>query len=346
MKGILENQAPLVISGKLNPFPDTFLVDLKMTFRNMDLVTLTPYSGKYAGYTIQKGILSLELQYLIVKQDLNSQHRVFLDQLTLGDQVESPEATTLPVKLAISLLKDRKGQIKLDLPVTGNLDDPKFSTGRIILKILKNILVKAATSPFALLGAVLGGGEELSYLEFEYGSSTIPGPEEKKLSDLAKVLFERPSLKMEIEGHVDIERDKEELRNTLFQRKVKTQKWKDMGKKAMAEIPLDEVVIKPEEYPKYLKKAYKAGKFPKPRNFLGIAKALPVPEMEKLLFTHIEVTTDDLRLMALERAQNVKEYLLKTNKVTADRLFLTEPKSLPPEKKEKVKDSRVDFRIQ
>jgi hypothetical protein len=107
MKGILENQAPLVISGKLNPFPDTFLVDLKMTFKNMDLVTLTPYSGKYAGYTIQKGMLSLELQYLIVKQELNSQHRVFLDQLTLGDQVESPEATTLPVKLAISLLKDR-----------------------------------------------------------------------------------------------------------------------------------------------------------------------------------------------------------------------------------------------
>jgi hypothetical protein len=137
-------------------------VDLKTTFKNLDLVTQTPYSGKYAGYTIQKGMLSLELQYLILKQELNSQHRVFLDQLTLGDQVESPEATTLPVKLAISLLKDRKGQIRLDLPVTGNLDDPKFSAGRVILKILKNILVKAATSPFALLGAVLGRREELS----------------------------------------------------------------------------------------------------------------------------------------------------------------------------------------
>jgi hypothetical protein len=345
LKGNLETQAPLVISGKLNPFPGSFLLDLKMTFDDIDLVSLTPYSGKYAGYRIQKGKLSLDVEYLIVKQELDSRHRVFLDQLTLGDQVDSPEATKLPVKLAIALLKNRKGEIELDLPVTGNVDDPEFSVAGVILKILKNILVKAATSPFALLGAVLGGGEELSYIEFDYGHSVIPPQEEEKLTNLAKVLFERPALKMEIAGHVDPERDREELRTILFQRKLKAQKLKDTVGKGKAEIKVDEVVVTSEEYPKYLKKAYKAEKFPKPRNFLGIAKKIPEAEMEKLMYTHIEVTKDNLRLLALERAKNVRDHLLTSGKVEANRLFLTEPESLPPEKSEKGKNSRVDLRI-
>ena len=345
LKGNLENQAPLVISGKLNPFPDTLLVDLKATFKDIDLVSLTPYSGKYAGYTIRKGKLSLDLKYLIVKQELNSRHRVFLDQLTLGDHVDSPEATTLPVRLAIALLKDRKGEIELNLPVTGNINDPEFRVGSVIFKILKNILVKAATSPFALLGAILGGGEEISFLEFEYGSFAIPPTGEKKLSQLSKVLYERPALNMEIEGHADIERDKEELRNIFFHRKVKAQKLKDIVRKGNTAITVEEVVVTPEEYPKYLKKAYKREKFPKPRNFLGLAKSLPVPEMEKLMFTHIEVTTDDLRLLALQRAQNVSDYLQTKGKVEAKRLFLIEPASLQPEKNERLKESRVNFRI-
>jgi uncharacterized protein involved in outer membrane biogenesis len=345
LKGNLENQAPLVISGKLNPFPDTFLVDLKAAFKDIDLVSFNPYSGKYAGYKIRKGKLSVDLQYLIVKKKLDARHHILLDQLTLGDNVDSPEATSLPVKLAISLLKNRKGEIELDLPVTGDLGDPEFRIGSVILKILKNLLVKAATSPFALLGAIAGGGEELSYLEFEYGRAAIPTPGEEKLSGLAKVLFERPALKMEIEGHVDPEKDREELRTILFRRKLKAQKLKDTGEKGKAGIPVDEVVVTSEEYPKYLKRAYKSEKFPKPRNFLGIAKDIPVPEMEKLMHDNIEVTKDDLRLLALQRAENVRDYLQKKGKVEANRLFLIEPDTLQPGKKEKGKDSRVNFRI-
>jgi hypothetical protein len=345
LEGNLGKQAPLVIAGKLNPFPDKLYVDLKVTFKDLDLVPVTPYSGKYAGYTIRKGKLSVDLHYLIVGSELDSLHRVSLDQLTLGDRVDSPEATTLPVKLGIALLKDRKGVIELNLPVTGNLSDPQFRVSGVILKILKNILVKAATSPFALLGAIAGGGEELSYLEFEYGSAAIPRPGEEKLSGIAKVLFERPALKMEIEGHVDPEKDGEELRTILFQRKLKAQKLKDTVGKGKAGIAVDEVVITPEEYPKYLKMAYKAEKFPKPRNFLGIAKSIPVPEMEKLMYDNIEVTKDDLRLLAMQRAQNVSDYLQAKGNVEANRLFLVEPASLQPEKKEKLKGSRVNFRI-
>jgi hypothetical protein len=225
------------------------------------------------------------------------------------------------------------------------LSDPEVRIGGVILQILKNLLVKAATAPFALLGAIAGGGEELSYLEFDYGSAAIPPPGQEKLSGLAKILFERPALKMEIEGHVDPEKDREELREILFQRKVKAQKLKDTVGRGKAEISVDKVVVTPEEYPKYLKKAYKAEKFSKPRNFLGIAKDIPVPEMEKLMHDNIEVTKDDLRLLALERAENVSDYLQKEGKVEASRLFLVEPATLAPEKNEKVKDSRVNFRI-
>ena len=345
LKGRLDNYAPLEISGKINPLSDDLYVDLKVDFKNMDLSPVTPYSGRYAGYTIEKGKLSLSLQYLIVKKKLEAQNRVFLDQLTLGNKVDSPDATKLPVKLAIALLKNRKGEIDLNLPVSGQLDDPKFSLGRVIIKILVNLLAKAATSPFALLGAVFGGGEELSYLDFDYGSFVLGEPGTKKLDILTKALNDRPALKLEIEGHVDLEKDKEGLRQYLFNKKIKAQKFKEKVKSGIAAMSVDDVKIEKDEYPKYLKMAYKAEKFPKPRNIIGIAKDLPVPEMEKLMLTHIEVKDDDLRMLASQRAMAVKDYILKSKQVEPERIFLVEPKSLQPEKKEKIRDSRIDFRL-
>jgi len=345
LRGKLENYAPLEITGKINPLRDDLYVDLKIDFKNMDLSPLTPYSGRYLGYTIQKGALSFNLQYLIVKKKLDSQNNIFLDQFTLGDRVESPEATKLPVRLAIALLKNRKGEIDLNIPVSGYINDPKFSIGRIIIKMLLNLLVKAATSPFALLGAIFGGGEELSYVEFDYGSHDLAEQDAKKLNTLVKALFDRLSLKLEIEGHVDVDKDRDGLKQYLFRKKINAQKLKDMVKKGQPAVPVDKVTIEKEEYSKYLKMAYKEEKFPKPRTILGFAKDLPVPEMEKLMLTHIEVKDDDLRQLASQRALEVKDYIFKTGQVTADRLFLVEPKSLEPEKKEKLKNSRVDFRL-
>jgi Domain of Unknown Function (DUF748) len=345
LKGSLENKAPLDISGRLNPFPGRVLVDLKATFRNIDLVSFNPYAETYGGYEIRKGKLSAELKYDIVKQKLDARHHVVIDQLTLGDGVDSPKATTLPVRLAIALLKDRNGRIELDLPVTGDLSDPEFRIGGVILQILKNLLVKAATSPFALLGALVGGGEELSYVEFEYGSAAIPPAGEEKLSGLAKVLFDRPGLTIEIQGHVAPGRDGEVLRTILFRRKLKARKLKDTVGRGEAGTAVDNVVITPEEYPKYLKKAYKAETFPKPTNFLGFAKDIPDAEMEKLMYDNIKVTKDDLRLLALKRAQNVSGYLQAQGKIEANRLFLVEPGSLPPGEQENADGSRVTFRI-
>ena len=167
----------------------------------------------------------------------------------------------------------------------------------------------------------------------------------KKLDTLVKALFDRPALKLEIEGHVDVERDREGLKQYLFKQKVKAQKLKDLVKKGQPAVAADKVTMEKEEYAKYLKMAYKEEKFPKPRNILGFAKDLPVPEMEKLMLAHIEVKDDDLRQLASQRALKIKDYILKSGQVTADRMFLVEPKSLEPEKKEKLKNSRVDFRL-
>jgi len=345
LRGKLNDYAPLEITGKINPLKEDLQVDLKVRFKDMDLSPMTPYSGKYVGYTIEKGKLSFDLSYLINKKKLDSQNHIFLDQFTLGEKVESPQATKLPVRLAIALLKDRKGEIKLDIPVSGTLDDPKFSVWGIILKILINLIAKAATSPFSLLGAIIGGGEELSFVEFEYGSPVVTEPNAKKLNAIAKALHDRPSLKMDIEGHVDMEKDREGLKQVLFNRKLKAQKLNEIVKKGQPAVPLDEVGIEKPEYDKYLKMAYKEEKFPKPRNVLGMAKDIPVPEMEKLILTHLEVREGDLRTLGSQRAMKVKEAIVKSGQVEPERIFILEPKSLAPEKKEKLKESRVDFKL-
>ncbi len=345
LRGKLNDYAPLEITGKINPLKKDLYVDLKARFKDIDLSPMTPYSGKYAGYTIEKGKLSFDLKYLIDKRKLDSTNVISLDQFTFGDRVESPTATKLPVKLAIALLKDRNGEIKLDIPVSGSLDDPKFSIWRIVLQVIVNLITKAATSPFALLGAVFGGGEELSYLEFDYGLATISEPNLKKIDTLIKALSDRPALKLDIEGHVDLERDREGLKQFLFQRKLKAEKLKEIVKKKQPAVPVDEVRIDPKEYEKYLKLAYKEEKFPKPKNFLGMAKDIPGPEMEKLILTHIEVKESDLRALANLRAMNVRGAILKPGKIEPERIFILEPKSLSPEKKEKLKDSRVELKL-
>ena len=345
LRGKLNDYTPLEVTGKINPLRDDLYVDLKARIKDLELSPATPYAGKYVGYTIEKGKLSFDLKYLIVKKKLESQNSIFFDQFTFGDKVESPTATKLPVKLAVALLKDRKGEIKLDLPVTGTLDDPKFSVWGVILKILVNLISKAATSPFSLLGAAMGGGEELSYVEFDYGSSVIPEPSAKKIETIAKALRDRPALKMDIEGHVDLEKDKDGLKQYFFNNKLSVQKLKEMVKKGQPSTPVDEVKIEKQEYEKYLKMAYKQEKFPKPKNFIGMAKDLPVPEMEKLILTHIEVKEGDLRALASQRSMKVKDAILKSGQIEPERIFILEPKSLAPAKKEKMKDSRVDFKL-
>jgi hypothetical protein len=345
LRGKFDRYAPLEITGKINPLREDLFVDLKVRFKDMDLSPVTPYAGRYIGYTIERGKLSFDLQYLIDKRKLDSQNNIFIDQLTLGDRVESSDATKLPVRLGIALLKDRSGQIKLDIPVAGTLDDPKFSIWGIVIKVIVNLLTKAATAPFALLGALFGGGEQLSYVEFDYGSDAVNQASAKTIDGLVKALQDRPALRLDIEGFVDVEKDRDGLKRILFERKVKSEKLKDLIKAGPISQAVDEIKVEPQEYEKYLQLAYKVEIFPKPRDETGAEKALPEPEMEKLMLAYTPVTDDDLRLLAGRRSAHVKDAILKDGQVEPGRVFVIEPKSLAPEKKEKRSDSRVDFRL-
>ncbi len=342
LRGSYANSAPVQVVGKLNPLAAKSFLDIKAEVKGVDLVAFSPYSGKYAGYNIDKGKLSLNVAYKLENKQLTADNRLFIDQLTFGDKVESPDATKLPVNLAIALLKNNRGEIDLNLPISGSLDDPEFSIGGLVVKVIINLFVKAVTSPFALLGSMFGGGEELSNIEFAPGRATVNDAATKRLESLAKALTERDSLKLEITGRADPEADKEGIKRVAVDRAVKAEKLKDQLKKGGEGGSVDAVEVTPAEYPVYLQRAYKEAKFPKPRNLIGMQKDLPVEEMEKLMLANTPATDDDVQQLALRRAENVQGWLINEGKVPSERLFLVEPKA---EAGDKDKGSRVDFSL-
>lgn len=324
LRGNLENLSPLQITGKLNPLRDDLYADITVRFADIDLTPLTPYSGTYVGYGIDRGKVSFDLKYLIENRQLNSENKVFIDQLTFGDKIESDKATTLPVRLAVALLKDRKGEIHLDLPVTGRTDDPQFKVWRVVWQIIKNLLVKAATSPFSLLQSAFGGSEDFSVIPFAAGSAHLAEAEQAKLAKIAQALNDRPALKVDLKGYVDRERDPEGYRLELLNRKMKAEKFLVLVKEKRNQPgdSAESMVIAPDEAPRYLKAVYKKEKFPKPRNILGLEKDLPDAEMRKLILANTPVGEGELKALAAERVGAVKAFLAGPGKVDPARLFL------------------------
>ena len=342
LRGTYANTAPVQILAKLNPLAAKSFLDLKADITGVDMVGFSPYSGKYAGYNIEKGKLSLNVAYKLENNQLTAENHLFLDQFTFGNKVDSPDATSLPVNLAISLLKNNRGEIDLNLPISGSLDDPQFSIGGLVVKVIVNLFVKAVTSPFALLGSMFGGGEELSNIEFAAGRASMNDTAGKKLESLAKALNERAALKLEITGRADPETDKEGIKRVAIERAAKAEKLKDVMKKGGEGASLDSVEFAPGEYPVYLQRAYKEAKFPKPRNVVGMQKDLPVEEMEKLMLTNLPATPEDIRALAISRAEAVQGWLIEQGKVAPERVFLLPPKT---EADDKGKASRVDFSL-
>lgn len=349
LRGNLGRGSPVEITGTINPLVKDLYADIKMTFRDIELSPVTPYASRYLGHPILKGKLTFDVAYLVDRRKLDARNSILIDQLTFGDRVESPDAIKAPVTLAATLLSDRDGRINLNIPVSGNLDDPEFSIWPIVWKVIVNLIAKAATAPFTLLASMLGGGEELSYIEFDYGSDSISDAGRQKIGTLVKALQERPGLRMDIEGYVDVEKDKEGLKRAGLNRRIRAQKLKEMmrgkGSAVQPGLQLDRVQVQPQEFEAYLTQAYQSEEFPKPRNVIGLAKKIPAAEMEKLMLAHLEVTDSDLRLLALRRAEKVKAIILKSGEVAAGRVFLVASGRLSPGKKDNVKESRVDFRL-
>ena len=248
---------PVAISGIINPFSGTETNDLKITVKDVDLTPTSPYSGKFAGYRIAQGKLNLDLAYDVIGRKLKSKNVITLDRFTFGEKVESPDATHLPVRLAIAILKDRNGQILLDVPIEGSFDDPQFRIGKVVVHTLLNILEKVATSPFSLLGAAFGGGgEELSYQDFAPGSVVLLPANEQKLDSLAKGLYERPGLQLEIAGSIDPEADRDGMRHASLDKQIRTRQWQSLRKSERAATTPSQITLTPEERAAWVKKLY------------------------------------------------------------------------------------------
>jgi hypothetical protein len=347
LRGRFAGSAPVEIKGRINPLVRNLFLDLKANVRDIELGPFTPYSGKYVGYAIEKGKLTFNVAYKIENRKLTASNQIVVDQLTFGGKVESPQATKLPVMLAVALLKDRNGVIDVNLPISGSLDDPKFSIGGLIIRVIVNLITKAITAPFALIGNLVGGGggEELSYVQFDPGRAVITAQAQDKLATLQKGLVNRPALKLDITPRVDPPTDREGLRRYRFEQQVKAQKLKDLVKRGEAVKSVDEVKMEPQEYEKYLRHAYKEAKFPKPRNFIGMQKDLPVEEMEKLMLTNTTVSDDDLVQLANQRGQAVKEALTRSGEVAVERVFLIAPQIEADKPDAKVKGGHADLAL-
>jgi hypothetical protein len=199
LEGKVDRYAPVSINGELNLMAATVYTDIKMSFKGLELTTMTPYSGHFAGYKIDKGKLSVDLSYKVDQRKLDAEQHFVIDQLQLGEAVESPDAVHLPLKLAVALLKDRNGVIDLPLPITGSLDDPQFKIGPIIWHALVNLLEKAVTAPFAAIGRLFGGhGDEMKFIDFAPGSAELDASSKQKLDGLTKALQEHNQLQLDV----------------------------------------------------------------------------------------------------------------------------------------------------
>jgi len=379
--GMVDSTAPMEIAGKINLLGASPFSDVTVNFRGIELIPTSPYASRFLGYRLSKGKLSLDLHYLLAEGKLKAENLVTVDQLTLGEKVDSPDATKLPVRLGIAILKDRSGKIELNVPVEGTLNDPEFRLGRVITRTLVNVFTKIVTSPFSALGAVFGGkGEEVSFQDFVAGSSELQESSKGKLDAVAKGLFERPALQLEIEGSVDAGADRLALRRQKLQREFRMKKWTALRKSEQSRLTPDQMEIASEEFTGHLQEAYAAAFSPEavaaraeksgaavstnslpapaPAPIAARAKVNEAPvkgaaalmkdarndapkvvatDMENQLLALIEIAESDLTALAAERAKRVKEYVLQTGKVEAERVFLAEK----PEDGNGARGSRV-----
>lgn len=315
-KGRAGGLAPVTITGHAMPLRSDLDTDVLLKIQGADLTDFTPYTGKYLGYTVQKGKLDVDARLRIDHRNLKSENAVKLDQFYLGEKVQSPDATGLPVKLGLAILRDRKGVIAFDLPIEGNLDDPDVKYGKLVWKAIFNLLGKIATSPFTLIGKLFGGDSgDLSSLAFAPGEAALDAAATAKLQALAKALHERPELRLEAEGAVDEGQDGGALRKAALEALL--QRTRAQGLKLAEPAP-----VPPSERERWVKAAFEAA-FPAPKELKGAQPTPPPPpaEMEQRLLGAQKVDPADLAQLADTRAKAVLSWLLDAGKADPARVF-------------------------
>ncbi len=330
LRGKAEGTASLEILGKLNPLAQPIALDITGKVRDLELAPLSPYSVKFAGHGIERGKLSVDVKYQIQPDGrLEASNNIVLSQLRFGEKVEGAP-NSLPVKLAVALLADRNGVIDINLPVSGSLNDPQFSVGGIVFKLIINLVVKAITSPFSLLaGAFGGGGEELGQIGFAPGSAALSVQANPGLVKVVKALQDRPSLKMTVVGQANLDVEREGYKKERLKSLVAAEKRRStLATGNAAGTATAALTVSDAEYAILIKEVYRRSDVPKPRNAIGMAKDLPVAEMEALLLASLPVTEQAMQELALARGVAVRDYLASQG-LTSDRLFLGAAKAVP-----------------
>jgi len=328
--GSVDAFAPVSITGEVNVLSAALYTDLSMSFKNIELSTFNPYSGKFAGYNISKGKLTTELHYKVDGRKLDAQHHIIVDQLEFGEKTESKDAVSLPVKLAVALLKDRDGVIDLNLPINGTLDDPKFKLGPIIWKVFVNILEKAVTAPFALLGSLFGGGPDLQFVDFQPGAAELDPAAVSKAQSMVKALNARPQLKIEIPIAVVNDLDRPSLVESKYQAQIREAQSAAAARKkpGAAEVSFDQ--LEPGAQLDLLNKLYAKDvgsepKFPDSVDALKTKAEKTAAKNEFLsqaIHAHITVDDSDLTALGQQRAMNMQQALLTGTQIDPDRVFL------------------------
>lgn len=330
LHGGVDAFSPVSIVGDVNLFSAVVYTDMALDFRNMELTLFNPYSGKFAGYNITKGKLTTELHYKVEGGKLDAQHHIIVDQLEFGDKTASKDAVSLPVKLAVALLRDRNGVIDLNVPVSGTLDDPQFKVWPIIWKVFVNILEKAVTAPFALLGSLFGGGPDLQFIDFQPGVSDLDAGGADKVKTVVKALAARPQLKIDVPIAWVSDLDRPALIEAQFLSQVREAQTAKGGKKAASEAAPALDQMDPSAKLDLLTQLYEKdlGGGPKYPDSVTSIKAKPdaiaakSDFLSKELHAHITVGDADLKTLGQQRAVVVQQALLTETQVDPARVFL------------------------
>ncbi|ARW81955.1 DUF748 domain-containing protein [Aeromonas salmonicida] len=330
--GKVDRYAPVTIRGNTNLLIEQPVLDVAVTFSNLELTTFTPYSSTYAGYAIDKGQLSMKLNYKLQGNRLEGDNDITIKKLQLGEKIKSEQAKDMPLGLAIALLSDANGVIQMNLKVKGNLDQPNFSLGNIFWDVLGNTLRKAITSPFSLLASLTGGTEDLDELPFLLGEPALTPTLQIRLTKLAQALKERPKISMNIRGKVNFN----EERPILQRQKLERVLTKITG------LPVDLDLLEQDPILQAaLAEAYEA-RF---NEDLGdLADRLKLDEESPALRSQAVIllrdqqliTAKSLRNLAMRRAQNTKEYLVDTQGIAPERLFVLDSQVKEADKEAKV----------
>jgi hypothetical protein len=346
LEGKVDRYAPATIDGEMNLLSATLFTNIRLKFAGVDMTSVTPYSGRFAGYKIEKGKLSVDVTYHVKNRALDAQQKFVIDQLQLGEKVDSPDAISLPLKLAVALLKDRNGVIDIDLPMTGSLDDPKFRMGPLIWKAVVGLLTKIATAPFALIGKLFGGGPEINFVEFEPGATALDPSGLEKMASVQKALVERPALQVDVPMAYSADLDggliaRQALDASLA--KLAGGQKKLLGGRPDAE-EVAAMLADPEERFEVLAKHYRVeagAEAPLPGEaaaFEALKKKERTPEALAAANKAIEdewlgkhpATTEQLEALGKSRAQSIQDALLGSGEVDPARVFLIHADSQAP----------------